>query len=326
VEAYRSALRSLLNPDLPNHEWSYPPSILLLGVPLSWFPIFPAYLLFICVTLLALHVVLKPFQFPFIAHLAILLGPPGMISITFGQNGNLTGALMIGALAFSQRRPWLAGMMAGLLTIKPQLGILLPIAYLAAGNWKAIFSAILTAVLMALATGFFFGFHVWLGFLTATAPLMSGIMNAPFPQDYQVNSVTFFITARYLGFDVPMAHLFQAFFTLAAMLLTFMIWRPPGRLDIFSRSLLTTLLVIMATPYGYSYDMVPYSVAVAWWFMRNPAPNRLFFAALWLFPAFAHIPGFFGIGLSIMVPAIFIIWVLREERILFGAKPWIAAG
>src|SRR5689334_18035653 len=39
VDAYRAALRGMFGPDLPNQEWSYPPSILLIGAPLATLPI-----------------------------------------------------------------------------------------------------------------------------------------------------------------------------------------------------------------------------------------------------------------------------------------------
>lgn len=326
VDAYRAGLRALFSPDLPNHEWSYPPSILLFGAPLSWLPIFVAYLVFTFATLLILHFALRPFRFHPLAHMAVLFGPASMVSIGFGQNGNLTASLLVGALVLSDKRPWLAGVLSGLLTIKPQIGVLIPFAFLAAGNWRAIVSAAVTTCLLAAATGLAFGFSVWPDFLTKTTVLMSGIMNAPFPQHYQVNAVNFFVFGRFLGLAVNAAHAFQLIFTLAAVSMTMVLWWKPGRLDIFGRALLTALLGIIATPYGYSYDMVPYGIAVAWWFLRSTNPNRLFFAGLWLFPAFAQIPAYFGVNVSIIVPAIFIIWVLREEGILFGARQDVAAG
>src|SRR3546814_15628180 len=58
--------------------------------------------------------------------LALLLAPASYINISGGQNGFLTGALLIGGLRLLGPKPILAGICFGLLTVKPQLGILLP--------------------------------------------------------------------------------------------------------------------------------------------------------------------------------------------------------
>ena len=75
---------------------------------------------------------------------------------------------------------------------------------------------------------------------------------------------------------------------------------------------MTALLTICATPYGYSYDAVPYSVAVAWLFLTAAAPNRYLFGALWIFPYFADMPNYYGYGVSVLVPAALAVYGIRE--------------
>jgi alpha-1,2-mannosyltransferase len=77
--------------------------------------------------------------------------PAVFVNIGHGQNGFLTAALLGGALQLLDRRPWLAGMLIGLLTYKPQFGVLIPIALLAGGRWRSIGAAVATvAALLAL--------------------------------------------------------------------------------------------------------------------------------------------------------------------------------
>ena len=62
--------------------------------------------------------------------------PAVFVNIGHGQNGFLTAALLGGALHLLDRRPWLAGVLIGLLAYKPQFGVLIPIALLASRRWS----------------------------------------------------------------------------------------------------------------------------------------------------------------------------------------------
>ena len=312
VDVYRQALRSMFTPLLPAQEWSYPPSILLLGAPLGMMPIFWAYCVWTVGTVAALHFSLRPLRFSPLAQLLVVVSPAVMLSALFGQNGALTAALLFAALALATERPLLAGVFAGLLSIKPHLGVLIPFAYLASGNWRAFLSAALTAAAMILLTALLFGAQVWPLFLGKTAPLMASILEAPYPQLYHANAMTFFIFGRWLGLPVGASYLIQGFFTLIAIAVTIWLWRKKSAVPLEARVVMTALLTICATPYGYSYDAVPYSVAVAWLFLTAAAPNRYIFGALWLFPYVADMPNYYGYGVSVLVPAALAVYGIRQ--------------
>ena len=73
---------------------------------------------------------------------AVLASPAVFINAMFGQNGALTAALLIGGLLMPRRSGLiLAGILFGLLTIKPHLGILVPFCLIASRNWRACLSA-----------------------------------------------------------------------------------------------------------------------------------------------------------------------------------------
>ena len=63
-----------------------------------------------------------------------------------GQNGFLTAALIGGTLYLIPVRPILAGVCLGLLSYKPQYGLLFPIVLIAAAQWTVFFTAAVTAV------------------------------------------------------------------------------------------------------------------------------------------------------------------------------------
>src|SRR6202023_3344335 len=79
--------------------------------------------------------------------------PAIFVNLGHGQNGFLTAGLLGAALLSLPRRPLLSGILFGLLAYKPQFGLLIPIALLAGGQWRATISAGLTVVaLMTVAT------------------------------------------------------------------------------------------------------------------------------------------------------------------------------
>src|SRR5437667_206944 len=57
----------------------------------------------------------------------LVVSPATALNIWHGQNGFFTAAILIGGLTMLDRRPILAGVLFGTLSIKPQLGVLLPL-------------------------------------------------------------------------------------------------------------------------------------------------------------------------------------------------------
>ncbi|MGG6894611.1 glycosyltransferase family 87 protein [Rhizobium sp. BR 315] len=285
AEAYRRELRLLLSPLMQNQEWSYPPSMLLIGVPLAGLPIFIAYIIWTLGTLFLLFLATKPLGLVWWARVLIVVSPAAMVDAIFGQNGALTTALLLSGLLLAPSRPIIAGILFGLLTVKPQLGVLVPFCLLASGNYRAFLSAGVTALFLVIVTGLLFGFDVWLLFWTETRPLMTSILEAPFSNGYQVNATTFFILARSLGLGLTPSYSLQVVASVVAIATTLWLWRSSTVIEHRSKVCLTILLTLIATPYGYSYDTIPMNVAAAYFFFNYRgllAP----LGAAWLYPLY----------------------------------------
>ena len=309
VETYRATLRAIFSPDLPNQEWSYPPSMALIGAPLAMLPILLAYLIWTFGTVVLLHLAIRPLGLPLFVHLAALASPAVFMNAIFGQNGALTAALLIGGLLLAPKRPILAGVLFGLLTIKPHLGILVPFCLIASRNWRAFISAGATTIALGLATGLAFGFEVWPLFVTETGPLMTAIMEAPYPQPYHANALTVFIMARAAGAEVALSYVAQGVATLAAAAFVVWLWLPSTPVDPRRRALLTATLAIVATPYGYTYDTIPMCIAVAYMFMATDKPKLGVLTLAWMFPYMAHLLNFCGIGIGVLAPLGVALWM-----------------
>jgi len=305
-EAYRAAMQALFGTALPDHEWSYPPSVLLVGTPLSLMPLPLAYWVWTLGGALSLYAALSCLgQIPRSVRLLVVVSPVALQNAFFGQNGAYTTALLIAALALAPKRPLLAGLFAGLLTLKPHLGLLIPIAWLAAGYWRAVFSAASVAITLFALTGLIFGFSVWADFPAVTTPLMVSILEAPYPQPYHTQAMTIFIALRALGGSLMLAYGGQIVAALIAMAITRQIWHTkPSAMSSTDRIILTALLALVATPYGYSYDALAVALAAAWLAISRDlglAPRLVLWAA-WLFPLFMLPLTSRGYGFFVAIP------------------------
>lgn len=86
AEAYRAALRQIFSSDLPDQEWSYPPSMLLFGAPIAVLPILPAYLIWTFGTIFAIWLD-RPFKLPVSLQMAIILSPAVMMNARRADRG-----------------------------------------------------------------------------------------------------------------------------------------------------------------------------------------------------------------------------------------------
>lgn len=283
---YRAWFLANVGADGQDREWSYPPGILLLAAPLAKLPLFAAYVVWSVGCLALLWLVLRWGDVPYQIVLATVLGPGTLTNLFFAQTGALAGALFLGTLLLIERRQLVSGVMAGLLTIKPHLGILLPVAFLATRRWRTIAAAITTALIVATGVSALFGWNLYPLFFAKTAPVMRAILEAPFPASYQANGITVFLTARAAGASIAAAYAVQALAAGAAALVTWRLWRAPCS-DPLLRVAATSCLSLLATPYGYTYDMVVFTFACAVLFDRANWKVRATLAVCWLWPSLA---------------------------------------
>jgi len=187
---------------------------------------------------------------------AALIAPLTSVNFMFGQTGFLTAALLAGGLRLFPIRPVLAGILFGVLSAKPQLGVLVPVALLAAGAWRAIAAATLTVLALALAASLAFGWEMWaawqsalighVGLLEQGAALQSRLMP------------TVLVCLLTAGVPHGLAWAGQGF---VSAIVSFFVWRcyriGPG-IQAAAALMVGTFL---ATPYAFIYDMPAVSAA-----------------------------------------------------------------
>lgn len=267
-------------------SWQYPPTMLLLIAPLAFLSYLPSYILWV-VAGAALFLVLinKLWTNGLVAFVAIASPAAYQAAIT-GQTGFLTASLLIGAALWADKRPWLAGLAAGILTVKPQLGLLIPIAFALGGCWRAFAVALASALIMACLSVTAFGVSPWLAFAEAVTSHGGLISDAVFPH-YKL--ITVYGGALMLGAPPNVALALQGLSTLLLAIFVGAVWRSTAKPEIRIAALCAA--APLATPYAFYYEiivLVPAALAIARLGLAHGwlAGERWLLAGLWLAPAF----------------------------------------
>jgi hypothetical protein len=237
------------------NPFPYPPTLLLLLAPLGALPLPWAYWLFIGFTGAAYFLAMTAgrwtdFRWPLMA----LAAPATGISIIAGQSGLLTGALMIGGFRLATTQSVAAGVLFGLLTFKPQLGVLIPVALLAAGLWRVAASAIATTLLGVVVSGLVFGFDLWPAWIHQIRDYAS-------EYDVVVNLMpTVYANVQKTAAGPFAAAIEQAIFSLSVGIV---VWRA-FREGVTERAMALVFIgTFLATPHAFNYDMPVTSAAIA---------------------------------------------------------------
>ena len=149
--------------------------------------------------------------------------PAVLANFIVGQNGFLNAGLVGGALTLIERRPALAGVLIGLLTYKPHLGLLFPIALIAGGHWRAFATATVVAVLIAAASWLAFGSESWNAFFASIGHTSQAFLSDGWA-DWSKLQTAFGLT-RTLGGSETLAWTMQIAVALLAAVGVAVLWR-----------------------------------------------------------------------------------------------------
>jgi arabinofuranan 3-O-arabinosyltransferase len=245
------------------YGWHYPPTFLFVAAALAALPYLTAAIVWLAATLCAYAAAIAGILGRRIG-VPVALGFPAAIwNITAGQNGFLTAALIGGTLSLLQKRPALAGVCLGLLTYKPQFGLLFPLVLIADRRWLTIAVAAVVAVGLAAASWLAFGSASWEAFLH-WMPITSRVVLTEGHADWD-RLQSLFGLVRSLGGNEQLAWTAQAVGSLAVAVAVIGLWRSNAPFDLKAAALAAGTLVV--TPYLYMYDQVVLAVAVAF-FLR----------------------------------------------------------
>jgi arabinofuranan 3-O-arabinosyltransferase len=259
--------------DFPNYYgWHYPPPFLFVAAALATLPYLVAALTWLAVTLSAYAATLGGVLGNRAGVLLALGFPAALWNVTAGQNGFLTATLIGGTLGLLERHPALAGLCLGLLSYKPQFGLLFPIVLIADRRWLTIAVAAFTVGALAMASWLAFGSASWEAFVH-WMPITGRVVLGEGAADWS-RLQSLFGLMRAHGAGEMLAWTVQTVSALAVVAGIVALWRSPASYEIKAAALAAGALLV--TPYIYIYDLVVLAVAVA--FLLRLALRRGFSA------------------------------------------------
>lgn len=256
---HRAAQDRYLARETGAFPWAYPPTYFVPAALFATLPYFASLAAFTLLTL-ALYAIVN----------ARILGEPTgalwMLATSstlwcfwVGQNGFLNAALLGSGLLLIPTRPALAGVMIGLLSYKPHLGLLIPVALAAAGQWRTFTAAAMTTMVLALASLALFGLAPWSAFLTAIAEWSSSVLLEEYGRPYRLQSL--FGLLRTIGLDAATAIWLHTGWAAALAIAVAGVWRSPLAANLKAATLATAAL--LAIPYVFIYDFPVLTIAQA---------------------------------------------------------------
>lgn len=297
--ALTAAQKAFFGPaDCVLEKFDYPPTELFFSAPLSLLPYSVAFPVWIAATLplyLAAVYAIIPHRTAVIAALAPF---PVWYTLILGHNGFLSAALVGFALVFAERRPWFAGLCLGVLTYKPQLGILFPPALAISRNWRTLVCASIASVLFAALAAIVFGYETWPAFLHALAARTVSISKDPREAVALVSTYSLYS----LGVSSSVAWTLQLIASGFGAILVCVLWARPFPYALKAAALAIGSLVV--SPHVQGYDVCILTIGAAFFIKdglsRGFLPRErgaLLLAWLGLFLLSGPIPAIISMGL-----------------------------
>jgi hypothetical protein len=289
----------------------YPPTWLLLLLPFAILAAGKAYALFLSGTAMIATALEGRHDWP--GWLAILASPAAVWVALTGQNTFFSLALFYGGLRCLDRTPAAAGILLGLLAYKPQIWVLVPLALLAARQWRALAWMLGTVAALALASLAVFGAELWRAFLDAAREAGSPGMVDEMLKRVSSQMTSLFGAGYVLGLPRAAAGTLQA---AGALLAVAAVWfafrRHPSSV---ARTAVLATATFLVSPYVLNYDLLLLMPCVVGLFRLGARTGflpgeRILCIVLWLMPLAVMVLNRLGLPLAPLA------------ILLFGSVAW----
>ena len=257
LEAYQAYQSRLFGGAVDAHNYSYAPVSFLYVWLFALLPYLLAYLVWTALTAAAFVLAARPYlrEAGIPAWLALLL-PACLINVWAGHYGFLMGALWLGAWHLLDSRPRLAGLLIGLMVVKPHLAILMPLLLIRRGAWAAFAAAGLTSVGLCLLSVLLFGLGPWADYLTKTLALQVSMVD-DVDRFFVLMMPTIVPSLFRAGLEGGVVWPVQMLAAAAAIAALW--WRMPR--DPHIAGLAGACATFLVLPYAFAYDMTAVGVA-----------------------------------------------------------------
>jgi alpha-1,2-mannosyltransferase len=260
-EAYRASLEKTAG--LKGiYTFSYPPHMLAMSVPFGRLSYLAALMTWTILTFgLFWHAAR-----PWLADVAlpswsVFVLPGTVVNLWAGHFGFLIGALVLYGWRNAGNVPLKSGVAFAAMTVKPHLGVLVPLLLVAKKQWHVVvFSAVLS-VLFFIISAALFGIDAWMIWLKSTLPYQSSLIGThESGMGFLLMMPTVERLASALGLNTGSGFVMQFSFALAALGLLGHAWHQG--VEIRELGLLSILATFLVLPYVFNYDMVAFDIVI----------------------------------------------------------------
>ncbi|WP_150524663.1 glycosyltransferase family 87 protein [Roseibium sediminis] len=303
----------------------YPPTFLLGILPFGLADFSVSFLLFNGLGLVCLWAMIRAVTGSGFIALMLCAFPPVMNCVFHGQNAMFLAALLgFALLCLRQGHAVIAGILIGLMTVKPQLGVLIPIALLADRRWITILSAGVTTLALAGLSYLVFGQETWLAFIEQIPMAGQTLQEGWVPWE---KMISFYAGLRTMGVAHAPAQILQGLVAIGAGILVFWAWRSSA--SYADKVMVLVPFSLLATPFALSYDLTLLVVPIAFWLAETekqgarPYEKSLLVICVLLTAAGSSATKWTGVPVGFL--AICAVAYIGVQRVLFQ-KGRLAAG
>jgi len=299
--------------DYPDQNWSYPPHYMLLAAPFGLLGYHPALALYTGLGLLLYWRVVVALAGGWERRLALMAMPTLVVCLLCGQVSALLAVVLVTIYRTLDRRPEIAGLMIALLTVKPQIGLLIPLFLILTGRWKVMFVATAATLAFVGLSAAWHGTDIWRHYLTVGISTQSTTLTE---SNVIVMGLmpTAFVDMVMLGAPRQAALAAQALFAAFAVAMLWLTIRATR--DDFLRFAALVAASFVVTPYLMSYD----TLVIGWVLIGlaaraefSPAQAAIYWLAMILCPL-GVVMALVGLPGAPLVLAAISWWVLAEAR------------
>lgn len=316
---YFASMQEKFGNGIEIRAWSYPPHTLLFLWPLGFVPyktglvvfLITGFVAFYFAAAAALRSLANPgYETPY----AISLLPFMIVMVACMQNGLHLGALMIAGLLLMHKSPFLSGLCFAILTIKPQLGILIPFLLIFCGAWRSIFWATVLTIFLVLISIVAFGMQDWLDYFDQTIPYQTMVMHK-WDGSFLRMMPGLFASLRVLEIDPGWAQIIHM--VAGAVLLPVILRWMYSEADRPTKAFILLVGTFLITPYSFIYDMGAYAVIASIMFV-NSLNTRNWSTFVWTcalaVPAVVFPLSAVGLPLAPVLLLVILIWTVTHPQ------------
>jgi hypothetical protein len=210
--------------------------------------------------------------------LGLLLFPMVLFSTNLGQKSVIWLVILTSTWQLLlNKRDFVAGLVFGLLSIKPTLFFLLPLVLLSRGKFRFFLGASLTVVAIWGGGLCLFPSEAWLGFLRE----VGGSSNYPGQNGYRLDWSCNLLSLAYAVPTTMQSWVKQSVCVILALYCLFACFERRNSDVLSPENLLMTLAAtFLLSPHAYSYDLCLFLLPVFWIYSQRPRAGFTYYALL----------------------------------------------